>query len=220
MTKRMLNTLCALSLASSIFGCASTEETTAQPALDQEDLAKTGSALNGSFEGCRGTALHVCDELVDPSYYWHHPSCQRNYTCLGAYWPCDVDCPAPTGYEIPNAKVVARGRVTPDAYIMVGYVWSAAGTGGFYSNSLDGQQAITGYGWNELQLGVGVNATGEDVVKVYCANDDWNASLADVTVSWANGATQSFTCNDDWSCSVDIPFNGGFTAACNFIERP
>lgn len=33
-------------------------------------------------------------------YFKNHPACQPNNTCTGAYFTCNVNCPAPTSTDI------------------------------------------------------------------------------------------------------------------------
>jgi hypothetical protein len=164
----------------------------------------------------------VCAELVDPIYYSNHSSCQRNPVCDGEYWPCDEACPAPTANETPNIHVVAAGRVSPRAGLLIGYVWTGGGTGGFYSNSVYGGSIdiADNYRWSALTHGVGVNATSDTNARVRCYTWDVESSAtANVSVTWTNGGSSTYSCEngDKKDCWVTVPVNGGFTATCNLV---
>lgn len=187
------------------------------------EVASTEQAVNGDFIGCRGTALHVCDEQVDPRYYSNHPSCQRNPVCDGRYWACDVACPTPTAAERPNIMVKAAGTSTPSASIMIGYVYTYTippgyTSGGFHSNSLYGSSVLASYAWRELGLGVGVNGSTTNVARVTCdVNSAWQTrKVSSISVRWNNGVAQTIQCGGSNCSGEGLTIGSGFVATCNF----
>ena len=53
---------------------------------------------DGTWNGCRGTGCHVCQEKVASydCYFVNHPNCVLNTTCGGQFYDCDAACPPPT----------------------------------------------------------------------------------------------------------------------------
>ncbi len=206
-----------------LWGCGAEEGAVeAKAAKQQTSVESTQQAVLGSYEGCRGNAFAVCAENVDPSYYYNHSSCERNPVCDGEYYSCDEACPAPTASETPNVHVVAAGRVSPTAGLLIGYVWSAGGTGGFVSNSVYGSSIdiADNYRWSALTHGVGVNATGQTDARVRCYTYDVESSAtSNVSVTWTSGSTATYDCDGDnhKDCWVTVPVNDGFTATCNLV---
>jgi hypothetical protein len=205
------------------WGCGTQDDPAqAQPGSQPASIESKQQAVLGTYEGCRGEATAVCAELVDPIYYSNHSSCQRNPVCVADYYTCDVACPAPTGREIPNIHVVAAGRTSPRAALQIGYIWSAGGTGGFYSNSLYGSSIALAdvYRWSALTIGVGVNAESIAQARVHCYTwEEESSATSNVSVAWANGQSSTYSCENGnkKDCWVSVPVNGGFTATCNLV---
>lgn len=77
-------------------------------AAAQEPLADLGLAAgpcdgigDGTWNGCRGTGCHVCQEQLAgyDCYFQNHPGCILNTTCAGQFYDCDAACPAPTAAD-------------------------------------------------------------------------------------------------------------------------
>jgi hypothetical protein len=217
-----------------ITGCAATDgegslagnDTTTDTETASAEAASTEQALNGNFIGCRGTALHVCDEQVDPDYFVNHPKCLRNPVCDGQYWACDVACPTPTATEKPNIMVKAAGATTPSASMMIGYVYTYTippgyTSGGFHSNSLSGSSVPADYAWRELGIGVGVNGASTNVARVTCdVNSAWQTrKVNSISVRWNNGTTRTIQCGNSYCSGDDLKIGTGFVATCNFAVR-
>jgi hypothetical protein len=68
----------------------------ASPAAAQS-LTCNGTG-DGTWNGCRGTGCHVCQEKVSGygCYFINHPNCILNTTCAGLFFDCDAACPPPT----------------------------------------------------------------------------------------------------------------------------
>lgn len=67
----------------------------------QLGTARVGDQCNGTpgtWAGCAGNGCFVCAEKMTdyPFYFNHHRHCQKNTTCVGSYYTCNADCPAPT----------------------------------------------------------------------------------------------------------------------------
>jgi hypothetical protein len=91
--------------------CDTLEPTTCDGYLEDSDPAY--------FAGCRGTGCTVCAELVDkyPRYFTNHPTCASTTTCNGQYFPCSLNCPAPTAADAG--------------------LWGAGLSGAYYKNTKD-----------------------------------------------------------------------------------
>jgi hypothetical protein len=67
----------------------------------QLTTARVGDQCNGTpgtWAGCAGNGCSVCAEKMTdyPFYFNHHRHCQKNTTCVGNYYTCNANCPAPT----------------------------------------------------------------------------------------------------------------------------
>jgi hypothetical protein len=67
----------------------------------QLSIARVGDQCNGTpgnWAGCAGNGCSVCAEKMTdyPYYFSHHRHCQKNTTCVGKYYTCNANCPAPT----------------------------------------------------------------------------------------------------------------------------
>jgi hypothetical protein len=65
------------------------------------NTARVGDQCNGTagtWAGCAGNGCSVCAEKMTdyPYYFGHHRHCQKNTTCVGKYYTCNANCPAPT----------------------------------------------------------------------------------------------------------------------------
>jgi hypothetical protein len=72
-------------------GGSSTQLTTAR-------VGDQCSGTPGTWAGCAGNGCSVCAEKMTdyPFYFNHHRHCQKNTTCVGNYYTCNANCPAPT----------------------------------------------------------------------------------------------------------------------------
>jgi len=167
-----------------------------------------------SFTGCRGNGYAVCDELVDPSYYGRNPSCTPNDNCGGAYFACNAACPQPTVDETPNAFIKAAGAVTSYSNIVVGATWTADGTGGGYTATVESDSPVS-----EFLIGVGVHVFTGDGPFFQCYSDDPTTKISTAVIKWTNGATQTIACNSQSCGDIDLPPYGGFTVTCNYVTQ-
>lgn len=195
----------------SVSACAvETESESGSPGKANESAAtKSDGWWFPGFNGCRGDGHWVCDDLVDPNYYRHHAGCTANPQCEADYYPCSSTCPAPAADEIPNVRVNAAGASTTNMSIDIGYIWTSGGTGGFYHNWENSWLP-----WVEYTKGVGVNVPADFLTTATCYNYQSDRKFVSMTVTWKNGATQTFPCSG-WSCqAASLPLNGGLTATC------
>jgi hypothetical protein len=223
--KKTWTLACLLLPLAGVWGCSGEDASLATKGTEPAAIESREQALVSTWaKGCRGNALAVCADLVDPHYYSNHPSCQRNPICDGQYWPCDGACPVPTALETPTIRVVAAGKYTPSAALQIGYMWWAGGTGGFYTNSVNGAaiSAPDSYRWSALTHGVGLNPPPSSLdATVECDTRSVSGTAtSDILVRWVNGSTSYYGCDGGNSkqCKATIPVYGGFTATCNFVN--
>ena len=165
------------------------------------------------FVGCQGSPTSVCDELVDPFYFVRHPACSKNALCGGSYSNCSLTCPRPSADEIPNVVVKADGTPTPNGSIRVVYIWTAGGTGGFFSSLVEGSS------WTEFQIGAGVHVPNDGRPVTIICNTDGSANrvITEISVRWNNGTSATFPCGTSL-CQQNLAPNGGLVATCRFAE--
>lgn len=62
---------------------------------------------DGTWNGCRGTGCHVCQEKVSgyAGYFTNHPGCILNTTCAGQFFDCDAACPPPSEADLSSSGV-------------------------------------------------------------------------------------------------------------------
>jgi hypothetical protein len=181
-------------------------------------LLVTGIASGAmAYNGCRGTGLSVCNELVDPVYFDNHPSCQSNQTCRTPYYPCDSACPAPSYAETPKIMVKAAGVETTSGELQAMVIRD----GQRIANYVDGNASLERYAWARLKNGVGLHTHYSEYVTAMCSVG-WmgiTRGISSMSVRWSDGRTQTLTCNDARLCENSIKTRGGFTATCNFIAK-
>ncbi len=69
------------------------------PAPSSADVC---DGTSGQWSGCRGSGCYVCQEKVAnyPKYFANHPGCIKNADCMGQYFTCNANCPAPAAADM------------------------------------------------------------------------------------------------------------------------